>query len=79
MSNHTATTLAYVRTSAGVVRVDPDGVLPDDVDAAELQRLVDAGTVVEVDTPAPAPDPTPVPTPPTGGDKGGTRKGGKAS
>lgn len=77
MSNHTATTLAYVRTSAGVVRVDPDGVLPADVDAAELQRLVDAGTVVEVETPAPAS--TPVPTPPTGGDKGGTRKGGKAS
>lgn len=75
MSNHTATTLAYVRTSAGVVRVDPDGVLPDDIDAAELQRLVDAGTVVEVETPAP----TPVPTPPTSGDKGGTRKGGKAS
>lgn len=75
MSNHTATTLAYVRTSGGVVRVDPDGVLPDDVDAVELQRLVDAGTVVEVETPAP----TPVPTPPTSGDKGGTRKGGKAS
>ena len=56
MSTHTATTLAYVRTSAGVVQVDPDGVLPDDVDDAEVQRLVAAGVVKKAAEPKPSGD-----------------------
>lgn len=69
MSGHTATTLAFVRTSAGVVQVDPEGTIPDDVEETELQRLVDGGVAVEA---------KPKPAPPTGqnvpsGDKGSSR------
>lgn len=75
MSSHTATTLAFVRTSAGVVRVDVDDDLPEGVDDSELQRLVAGGVVVETaEEPAPQ---APVPAPPAGA-KGAT-KGAKRS
>lgn len=57
MSVHTATTLAYVRTSAGVVKIDPEGTIPDDVDDAQLQRLVGAGVVAEIAAADPVPAP----------------------
>lgn len=64
MDRHTATTLAYVRTSAGVVQVDPEGTVPDGVDEAQLQRLVASGAVVKV----PADD---------NGNSGQSRQGGR--
>lgn len=45
MSTHTATTLAYVRTSAGVVQVNPEDGLPEDVPEAEVERLTAAGAI----------------------------------
>lgn len=45
MSGHTATTLAYVRTSAGVVKVAPGQPLPEAVLDGEVDRLGAAGAL----------------------------------
>lgn len=45
MAGHSATTLAYVRTSAGVVKVEPEGTLPEGVSDGEVERLTAAGVI----------------------------------
>lgn len=46
MDRHTATTLAYVRTSAGVIKVNPEGTLPEGVSETDVERLTAAGVIV---------------------------------
>lgn len=45
MSGHTAITLAYVRTSAGVVKVEPGRPLPEAALDGEVERLAAAGAL----------------------------------
>lgn len=47
MKGYTATTLAYVRTSAGVVKVAAGGHVPVDALPDEVTRLAGAGSIVE--------------------------------
>lgn len=49
MSGHTATTLAFVRTDAGVVRVDPKGNVPDGALVEHVAQLLAAGVLVDAD------------------------------
>lgn len=48
MATRTVTTLAYVRTSTGVVKVDPGSPLPGDLLEGEVERL---GAVLAVEQP----------------------------
>lgn len=47
---HIATTLAYVRTPSGVVRVVAGDHLPSDTEEADVQRLVAAGAATKTRT-----------------------------
>lgn len=61
MAEHDATTLTFVRTPAGVVKVPAGQRVPCDALPGELNRLTRAGAVREVEAdeapPPPAPDP----------------------
>lgn len=69
MAEHDATTLTFVRTQAGVVKVPAGQRVPHDALPGEIDRLLAAGTVTEVAEPAastdeaPADDDTPAATP----------------
>jgi hypothetical protein len=51
MSGHTTTTLAFVRTAAGVVKVPAGGPIPQDVLPSEVLRLTVAGVLVDAAEP----------------------------
>lgn len=73
MAEHDATTLTFVRTPGGVVKVPAGQRVPHDALPGELHRLLRAGAVREVkaDEPPPPPDPDPAAgdsTDPTGDD-----------
>lgn len=65
MAEHDATTLAFVRTPAGVVKVPAGQRVPHDALPGELDRLARAGAVREVEADEPPPPPAPDPA---GGD-----------
>lgn len=48
MNGHTATTLTYVRTSAGVVKVGPGERVPSDALPDEITRLAASGVLAPV-------------------------------
>lgn len=69
MAEHDATTLTFVRTPAGVVKVPAGQRVPHDALPGELDRLTRAGAVREVEADEPPPPPPPPPAPdPAGGD-----------
>lgn len=47
MAEHDATTLTFVRTPAGVVKVPAGQPVPHDVLPGELDRLLRSGSVIE--------------------------------
>lgn len=51
-----ATTLAYVRTPAGVAHITPGDRLPANADIADVQRLVTAGAAAKTRTRKPKND-----------------------
>jgi len=51
-----ATTLAYVRTPAGVAHITPGDRLPANADIADVQRLVAAGAAAKTRTRKPKND-----------------------
>lgn len=61
MVEHDATTLTFVRTPGGVVKVPAGQRVPEDVLPGELHRLLRAGAVREVEAPEPTPTPDPDP------------------
>lgn len=61
MAEHDATTLTFVRTPGGVVKVPAGQRVPEDVLPGELHRLLRAGALREVEAPEPTPTPAPDP------------------
>lgn len=62
MASHDTTTLVFVRTGSGVVKVPAGQRVPHDVLPGELDRLLAAGSVTEVAEPvADTAEPTPEP------------------
>lgn len=61
MAEHDATTLTFVRTPGGVVKVPAGQRVPEDVLPGELHRLLRAGAVREVEAPEPTPTAAPDP------------------
>lgn len=61
MAEHDATTLTFVRTPGGVVKVPAGQRVPEDVLPGELDRLVRAGAVREVEAPESMPTHAPDP------------------
>lgn len=55
MTAHTTTTPAYVRTAAGVVKVAAGECVPCDALPSEVERLLNAGVIVEAAPEAPSP------------------------
>lgn len=48
----TAPLVQALKTSGAYVHIDESGFLPDDIDPAQLEQLLESGMVVEAEPPA---------------------------